>query len=161
MRRFVLAVLLVAIARPASAQLFEISSTHDSIVTSFGASAAYDPVHDCYFVVATVVDSGSQHKLIGRFLNRSGAALGTVTMDTFPVGGAVSAVTYSPDISDGAGGFGGFVVVWPSGGSIAAQGVAFPGRLVGSKATVTGPGFAPTRLAVAYSPVQRVCRSAS
>jgi hypothetical protein len=160
MRTLVLALLFFAAAQPASAQLFEISNTSNSTGFGFSGGAAYDPLHDCYFVSATVREGG-RDTLTGRFLNRSGAALGTVTIDTFVAPTDVqSAVTYSPDISDGAGGFGGFVVAWPSGGSMAAQGVAFPGRLIGSRATITGATFSgsnyPTKVAVAYSPVQRV-----
>ena len=156
MRVIIMTVLLIAFARPASAQLFEISSTSDPTNTGSFGNGAYDPVHDCYFIVAQTQTPEFSYQLTGRFLSRSGAILGTLTLDALASGWHPSAVTYSADISDGAGGFGGFVVVWASGQGLVAQRVGFPGRLVGSRAAIALPAFSPTKLGIAYSPVQHV-----
>jgi hypothetical protein len=61
----------------ASAQLYEASRSNDlSFGLGFGSGAAYDPIHDCYFVVSGV---GS---VTGRFISRDGATIGAVCRAT-------------------------------------------------------------------------------
>src|SRR5262249_10986910 len=103
-RAFAIVVLVLAISSSAAAQLFEIAHGNQPVLFTNEGAAAYDPVHDCYFVV-----SGGT----GRFVDRSGAILGVVVLDT---GAApLTRVVYSPDVSDGAGGFGGFLAIWQQG----------------------------------------------
>jgi hypothetical protein len=141
-------------ASPASAQLFEIARTDQSVVSTFGSDAAYDSVHDCYFVVSGFPE------VAGQFVDRAGRPLGpALTLDRSRAF-YVSPVVYSPDLSDGAGGRGGFMVIWSpesANNSLIAQVVSFPGRLVGTPRTI----FAASRSWITssdvdYSPVDRM-----
>jgi hypothetical protein len=148
---FVSAGLALCVASPASAQLYEVThSTDPSWGTGFGNGAAYDPVHDCYFVVS------GYRSVTGRFINRDGATIGTVTFDTRD-GTAIAEVAYSSDVSDGAGGFGGFLTIWTLRGvpGLFGQIVAFPVGLVGPPVTIraTQPGELELNAGIAYSPV--------
>ena len=70
---FVSAGLALCVASPASAQLYEVTQSNDpSWRPGFKSGAAYDPVHDCYFVVS------GEGSVSGRFINRDGATIGTV-----------------------------------------------------------------------------------
>ncbi len=148
--------------RPAAAQLFSASQGSEKMFTSPSARAAYDPVHDCYFEI-----TGSS-RLEGRFFDRAGRAVSGFLLIDAGEAAHVAAVVYSPDVSDGAGGFGGVVVVWShdviNGGSgerelLFAQIVSFPGRLVGTRRTIFAgtPMFSYVMSTdVAYSPTDRV-----
>ena len=151
---FVSTTLVLCVAAPASAQLYEVTrATDPSWRTGFGSGAAYDPVHDCYFVISGY---GSVN---GRFINRDGATIGTVTFDTRD-GTEIAEVAYSSDVSDGAGGFGGFLTIWTLRGvpGLFGQIVAFPVGLVGPRVTIraTQPGELELNGGIAYSPVHHV-----
>jgi hypothetical protein len=138
-------------AAPASAQLFEIARSSQPLNVAFSANAAFDPAHDCYFVVTR------EPAVTGHFIDRFGNIIGTVAFD--PRGGPyVSRVTYSPDVSDGAGGHGGFVVIFTLESAVVAQIVSFPGRLVGPPVPIYGGPTDPVfiiKADIAYSPVDR------
>jgi hypothetical protein len=155
MSAFVASVIVVC-AAPASAQLFEISRVDQSPVTDIASEAAYDPVHDCYFVIT------GNPTVAGQFVDRSGRPLGpTVTLDRRSFGGPSflnTRTVYSPDV---VGGQGGFLVIWSSRTkmevALLAAIVTFPGLLT------TGPqrvDFRPlvdiTGGGVAYSPTDHV-----
>jgi hypothetical protein len=146
--------IVLGAAPPASAQLFEIARTNTKVVSGISPAAAYDPVHDCYLVVS---GGGS---FSGRFVDRAGRMLGA----PFVIGAVppfiATAVTYSPDVSNGQGGVGGFVAVWnpQNTTTLVAQLVSYPGRLVGLPITImTGPvGVLFLEIAdIAYSPVSK------
>ncbi len=141
-------------AAPASAQLYEITHAVDPLARAgFASAAAYDPVHDAYFVV-----SGAE-TLTGRFIDRNGTTIGRVTLD--PSGDKEFAdVAYSPDVSNGAGGFGGFLTIWKTrfGPAVVGQIVSFPGSLVGPVITIrpTQAGEYEHKAGLAYSPLHHV-----
>ncbi len=123
-------------ASSASAQLFEIARSGQSPVSSMSSHAAYDPVHDRYLVVTGFPT------VIGQFFDRFGNAAGSSF--SLDIGSAlfVLRVVYSPHVSNGAGGFGGFVVIWSydHGQNVFAQIVSLPSGLVGARRTIfTGP----------------------
>jgi hypothetical protein len=152
-RTLAAALLTLVIATPASAQLFEVTRTTGPTGVSFELDAAYDPVHDCYFVV-----SSDGTGVIGRFLNRSGTTLGTVTLDTRRARFFTRAA-YSPDLPDGTGGTGAFLVIWNVNAvtGLLARRVVFPGVAVGPIVTIplNRTGF-PTKADIAYSPLHKV-----
>jgi hypothetical protein len=151
LRVLAVAALSLFISAAASAQIFEITHSIDPTGLSFEAGSAFDPVHDCYFIVST----GLPGPVTGLFLNRSGAVLGSVALAPGPA--RVARVAYSPDISDGAGGLGAFVAIWSSAEPVFGQAVAFPGRLVGPTVTISGAhGGVVSKAGIAYSPVHHV-----
>src|SRR4051812_1234403 len=96
--------LTLGLASSASAQLYEATRSNDpSFGVGLGSGAAYDPIHDCYFVVSGV---GS---VTGRFIRPDGATLGAVNLDARE---GFAVVAFSADIPDGGGGFGGFLTIW-------------------------------------------------
>jgi hypothetical protein len=146
------------LATPASAQLFEIASDSTPLADAFQNDAAYDPIHDTYFIVAGAPAT------IGQFFDRSARALGpALTLDP-QVSTFVASAAYSPDVSDGTGGHGGFLVIWSSRvGELFAQIVSFPGRAIGLPQRIfVNPhgtsGIVPeiTSSDVAYSPIDRI-----
>jgi hypothetical protein len=154
MQRAVLALVVAGMAlsaTPASAQLFEISRLDQSRAVSMATDVAYDPIHDCYFVI-----TGWPNVVTGQFLDRFGRTLGpTFTLGT-PDSFFVSATVYSPDVSDGAGGRGGFLAIWVAGnGEVVAQIVSFPGRLVGVPRPIFTAHGEFRSSDVAYSPTDR------
>ncbi|MEO7189839.1 MAG: hypothetical protein ABI051_02145 [Vicinamibacterales bacterium] len=121
-----------------------------------GHDIAYDPAQNILLAV------GTSAGIRGRFLDSGGGLVGAefdiAASPPFPVARAV----YSPDINDGAGGTGGFLVVWFSvfTKTIHAQVVAYPLGLIGPRQTVTTVGnvtggFYSVQLGLAYSPVSR------
>jgi hypothetical protein len=138
MKRRLLAFVVTAIvltSGSASAQLFEISRLDEARAVSMATDAAYDPVHDCYFMI-----TGWPDVVTGQFLDRAGRPAGpAITLSTTQQSFFVSATVYSPDVSDGAGGRGGFLALWVgASGQLVAQIVSFPGRLVGPATTIFG-----------------------
>ena len=142
----------------ASAQLWRASGTTaisrgtDSV---FGADAAYDPINNVYLVVMAEEDAARiNDRIAGRFIDRVGNPLGAEF--TIASGfGDLPRVVYGADVSNGAGGTGGFLVTWAdySTDRILARRVAYPGVLVGSVSTV-GTGYGTSELA--YSPTSQV-----
>jgi hypothetical protein len=136
---------------PAFAQPFEISRVSHSFGATMTTDVAYDPVHDCYFVIS------GDPMVKGQFVDRSGRPLGaSITLDTrrSPF---VSRTVYSPDVSDGAGGRGGFLAAWSptyNGGTVLVRLVTVRGGLVGSPRGIAS-GFI-VNVDAAYSPVDRV-----
>jgi len=139
-------------AAPAAAQLHAVTESNDpSFRIGYASSAAYDPVHDCYFVV-----SGGA-SVTGRFINPGGANIGAISFDARA---GFSAVAYSPDIRDGAGGFGGFLAIWSLSGlpGLFGQIVSFPRGPIGPPVPIrpTFPAAFEFKGGIAYSPVDHV-----
>jgi hypothetical protein len=148
----------------ASAQIFEISRSSEFVLESIFGDIAHDPVHDVYFVVSGVPVPTQRlidRVVVGRFIDRAGNALSAQIVLDSQHGFVVSQVAYSADVSDGAGGFGGFMVIWTNiaSRSVVAQIVSYPGRLVGPKVPIftAPPGLTGIMKAdIAYSPTDRV-----
>ena len=95
--------------------------------------------------------------MTGRFINHDGVTIGALSLDAregFP------AVAYSPDVSDGARGFGGFLTIWSLWGlpGLFGQIVSCPGGPVGPPVAIR-PTFPPGfefKGGIAYSPVNHV-----
>jgi hypothetical protein len=150
----VVALIVTAVAFRATlavAQPFEISRVTHSFGATMTTDAVYDPVHDGYFVIT------GDPMVRAQFVDRSGRPSGPpMTLDTrrSPY---VSRAVYSPDVSDGAGGRGGFLAAWSptfNGGTVLVQLVTVRGGLVGSPRAIAS-GFI-TSADAAYSPVDRV-----
>jgi hypothetical protein len=150
---FIGTTIVVSIAAPASAQLHEVTRSNDpSFPIGFAASgAAYDPIHDCYFVVSGFPS------VTGRFMNRDGVTIGALSLDARE---GFAAVAYSPDINDGAGGFGGFLTIWALRGlpGLFGQIASLPRGLAGPVVTIRSahPAWFDFKGGVAYSPVDHV-----
>jgi hypothetical protein len=149
-------------AGPAAAQL-NVSSTPISIAPSGPTDVAYDPVHDAYLYVGNISPMSSPPATGGAFINAATRVASSPFLIHANANGAlgISAV-YSPDVSDGAGGFGGFVVMWFEqlvagfNGPLQTQVVAYPGRLVGPRQTIVSSANQIWKVSGAYSPVNRV-----
>jgi PKD repeat protein len=130
---------------PAAAQLSRVGATVPVLtIATTGTYVAHDPKNDLYLVVqgygpvyGTFVDT-SGHPVTSSFIIHSFAD--GVTWGLLP------AVAYSPDVSNGAGGQGGFLVSWHQGvnapTSIYVAVVAYeaPSRLVTAPVVVSAPG---------------------
>lgn len=83
--------------------------------------------------------------------------IGTVLFDTRE-GDQIAEVTYSPHLSNSAGGFGGFLVIWNIQvvRGLFGQIVSFPVGKVGPLLTIRPPGEYELHAGIAYSPVDRV-----
>jgi hypothetical protein len=148
----VVAACLAMVARQATAQL---STPFPTVVIppATFSDVAYDPAHDAYLAVGS--DAGFTFTQ-GLFVDAPSHAART-PFTVFPVRVPITAATYSPDLSDGAGGLGAFLVVWPTATGINAEIVAYPGRVVGSPVNIDpGTVFTLSNIGVAYSPVGRV-----
>jgi hypothetical protein len=156
------AVLLLSPA-PASAQLSRVGGSI-AVKSGFirGTDTAYDPVNDVYLIVM------GNGPIYGIFVNPSGQPVtsaftifdGSTAFAHFP------RAKYSPDVSNGAGGQGGFLVAWHQGNTgvpnnVYVRIVAFgaPGRLVsGSQVISDGLEFGSrweSWPAIAYSRTSR------
>lgn len=148
------ALVLGALPDRAAAQLVSLGSGSTSTSTT-AAAVAYDPAHDAYLVARPGAGASAFADGDG---NLDGPSF-TVTAS-----GASLHAVYSADVSDGAGGTGGFLITWTDPGpfyfNVHAQIVAYPGRLVGPPVTVyqfTNPqGSGIFSTAAAYSPTERV-----
>jgi hypothetical protein len=120
-----------------------------------GVDTAYDPANDAYLVVT------GYGAVYGRFVNGSNQPI-SETFAIFDGGsgfGNLPKAEYSPHVSNGNGGQGGFLVVWVTGGSNTVQGriVALdaPGRLVSRVEVISdateGRPFMENRPVIAYS----------
>jgi hypothetical protein len=143
----------LALSVPASAQLTLLAS----VPGGGGGDLGYDPVHDAYFHVysGAIVLSAPPRTVfvpatVGVFVN----SVGTPVAPSFAVGppGNWVRTAYSPDVSDGAGGHGGFLVVESTGDRVSAQLIVYPGRPVGSPATLPS-SMGAQQVGVAYSTV--------
>lgn len=144
---------------PASAQLSRIGASVPTLQlggTWRGVDTAYDPGRDVYLVVT------AYGPVYGVFVNSSNERVSEVfAIDDGNTGfGHQPVAKYSPDVSNGAGGFGGFIVVWLNGAvgnSVRGRIVSLPapGRVVTSIQTISdssqGSAFFENRPAVAYS----------
>jgi len=154
----------LAVATPAAAQL-NVSSPISIRGSTGRQDIAYDPAHDAYLYVGDVGPLSAAPVTGGMFIDaatRVTAAPLLLQTDGYQT--LCIRAVYSPDVSDGAGGFGGFVVMWfeqPAppgiigiGGSMQVQIVAYPGRLVGPRRTVmNAPLFQVSMVSGAYSSV--------
>ena len=145
---------------PAFAQLFEIARAVPIAggATVLAADIAYDPVHDRYLVISEGPIGGAL-RIVGHFTDRTGRVVAG-PFDIAPHGW-LHRVAYSPDVSDGIGGRGGFVVITGDllaiAGELNAQIVSYPGRLVGSATMIFSapPNSATFKVDIAYSPTAR------
>jgi hypothetical protein len=151
---------IAAVVVPAFAQVSILSRTGPTIhtfqATAGGSSTdvAYDPQHGVYFAVA----DGTGH-VWGSFLDPQGNVIGAavqIDSNLSPSQSHRVIVVYSPHVSDGAGGSGGFLVVWTQNfqqtPAIISRVVAYPGTLVGPETPLPGAG----NVDVAYSPISRI-----
>jgi hypothetical protein len=100
---------LLVWAVPAAAQLGRIGNSPTLHATTIrGTDDAYDPVHDIYLVV------GGYGPVWGVFVNPFGDPIAAPFLINNPSGGFAHfpRVVYSPHVSNGAGGAGGFLVSW-------------------------------------------------
>jgi hypothetical protein len=156
----IVSLLLVAFAATAAGQL----NPYAPLVTALSWTSqdvAYDPAHDAYLYVSQFPPSASP-AMGGLFIN------GTTHVASAPfVIGAITSTAlsfravYSPDVSDGVGGLGAFVVMWSEGGccvngTLQAQIVAYPGRLVGPRTGIVSPAVQVRNLSGSYSSTSRV-----
>ncbi len=154
---------LVAIlmwAPPASAQLSRVGDNPNLGASPVrGTDTAFDPVNHVYLVVGSTAGN-TITPLFGVFTTASGAALTPPFQINNPGQHAhFPRVVYSPDVSNGAGGFGGFLVTWHGGlftNSVRARVVAYPNRLVSGEAEIPSSTFQEAGPSAAYSPVGQV-----
>jgi hypothetical protein len=141
---------------PAAAQLAAVSANPLAIASySKGTAAAWDPVNQVYLVVGGRA-AGTPLPLYGVFVAANGSPVtAPFQINTPGLHADFPRVVYSPDVSNGAGGFGGFLVTWNGGLipiSVHARVVAYPNRLVTGEMTIPGDSNIETGPAVAYSP---------
>jgi hypothetical protein len=151
---------LLGSAPPALAQLSRVGTNPDlGAVPVRGTDTAYDPVNDIYLVVGSTAGN-TMTPLFGVFSNTAGDPIAA----PFQVndGGLLAhfpRVIYSPDLSNGAGGFGAFLVTWHGGlftNSVHARVVAYPNRIVSADTTIPSQTFQEAGPSVAYSPSSHV-----
>jgi hypothetical protein len=147
-RRLASPIAIILCAVPCSAQIFTLGSAPTGIsLAQHATDSAYDPVHDAYLVVGE-----SQFSVQGVFVDALGRPFGP----PFQVASRLVAfgppsrprVAYSADLDDGAGGHGGFVVVFtqyactsvifcvPTTETLRTQAVLYPGRTLVSATSV-------------------------
>lgn len=158
---FVVGLLLLA-PTDGQAQLYPVGPTINTLFPGGmpwrGVDVAYDPQRDMYLVVTAYGPA------LGRFTDASGQPL----TDPFPIHtGSFShlpVVEYSPHVPDGAGGAGGFLVVWldsAHGDSVQARVVSYaaPSYLASGVQTISDPlqgvAYFENRPTVAYSRTSR------
>jgi hypothetical protein len=140
---------------PAFAQLSRIGANPLLIaVATRGSDSAYDPVNNVYLNVSAY---GS---VFGVFSNTSGDPVSSFQINSTNGFAHYPRVAYSPHVSNGAGGFGGFLVTWheSSGSSnfVNIRVVAYPDRLIGAQRVIPSPAtWWESGAAVAYSPVSQ------
>jgi hypothetical protein len=129
--------LLIAPA-PASAQLARVGDTILMLGGSGGRTTtdtAYDPASDVYLVLSA---SGP---IVGVFINAANQPVSNTFLvyDGLTGYGHNPRARYSPDIPNGVGGFGGFLVVWDNGAAANTIRGAFVSYFAGSGNVVTAP----------------------
>ena len=145
----------LSIVTPAAAQLSRIGSNPALIATGMrGTDSAYDPANGVYLVV------GAYGATWGAFTNTSGEVLSTFQINGSGGFAHFPRVAYSPHVSNGAGGTGGFLVTWHEGAGgdnlVHTRIVAYPNRLVTGITTIPSPGsWWEAGAAVAYSTSSR------
>src|SRR5215207_10624023 len=98
---------LVSISTPAFAQLSRVGANPLLFgATTRGTDSAYDPVNGVYLNVSAY---GSVY---GVFSNTSGNPVSSFLINSTTGFAHYPRVAYSPNVSNGAGGFGGFLVTW-------------------------------------------------
>jgi hypothetical protein len=126
-----------------------------------GTDTAYDPAHDVFLLV------GGNGPIYGIFVNAAGQPVSTgfTIMDGSLGWGHFPRAEYSPHVSNGAGGQGGFLVTWHH--NVGAPNYVFgrvvsfdaPGRLVSGIQMISdgeqGGSWWETGAAMAYSPTSR------
>ena len=132
----------------ASAQIARVGLTRTLFSGDFvlGPDVAYDPVNNVYLVLMPREDdTGGLGSLIGVFVDTIGIPVNPPFLIASNGRAGFTRAVYSPTVSNGAGGFGGFLVTWsePWGGSTTlpftySRIVAFPNRLVGTQKTLEG-----------------------
>ena len=126
--------LIILFATSATAQLARVGSSHlvDSVDFVMGADAAYDPVHQMYLVVQAREHTGTGGSVWGVFVDAAGVPAPSAFLIHSGGRANFARATYSPHVSDGAGGQGGFLVTWsePLTPGSFARIVSYPNRLV-------------------------------
>jgi hypothetical protein len=154
--------LLAGHASDARAQLAapdpaQIINTQD---TSFGSDAAYDPVNHVYFVVvAREQDATNLGSVIGVFRDTTGKISPPFVVHSGSRANFARAI-YSPDISNGTGGAGGFLVTWsePFTNATFSVTVTYPSGVVGTVNTLWSEYSGPVD--TAYSSVSHLFAAA-
>jgi hypothetical protein len=147
---------IATLAEPAAAQLTAPFPDVPTVGSTF-PDTGYDPKHDAYLVVGSVGATGST--TLGRFIDAA-AHSALAQFLVLSANSATCSTAYSPDLSDGVGGVGAFLVACYTSAGIITEVVAYPGRVVGSPVTAIPP-IIPLlslgeRVAMAYSSVDRV-----
>jgi hypothetical protein len=149
---------LLGIPGTASAQLYRvnggIATLHPGGVFR-GVDTAYDPANDAYLVIT------AYGPVYGIFTNAAGIPITETFLISNTSFGHFPNAEYSPHVSNGAGGSGGFLVVWNddfNGNTIRGRVVSLqaPGRVVGGLQSYSNPGvFFENRPVLAYSQSSR------
>jgi hypothetical protein len=145
-RVLVLACLVIGVAADAAAQLSRVgdarvANTQDTV---FGGDAAYDPVNHVYLVVMAREQGDTLlGSVLGTFVNTSGDLVGSPFVIRVGARANFARAAYSPDVSNGAGGRGGFLVTWtePFTGFTYSHLAAYPYGVVSSTVNVVNPGY--------------------
>jgi len=132
----------------ASAQIARVGLTRTLFSGDFvlGPDVAYDPVNDVYLVLMPREnDSDLFGSLIGVFVDSLGIPAQPPFLIASDGRAGFTRAVYNPSVSNGAGGFGGFLVTWSEPWGHATTSpftysriVAFPNRLVGTQKTIDG-----------------------
>jgi hypothetical protein len=147
-------------APPASAQLSRVGTNPNlGAAPVRGTDTAFDPINNVYLVVGSTAGN-TINPLFGVFANTSGVP---VTAPFQVNNGGQHAhfprAVYSPHVSNGAGGFGGFLVTWHGGlftNSVRARVVAYPNRVVSAEFEIPSSTFQEAGPSVAYSTISQV-----
>ena len=147
-------------ATPAWAQLARIGvNPYLGAVPVRGTDTAFDPVNNVYLVVGSTAGNNIT-PLFGVFADTSGNPITA----PFQINNAgqhahFARVVYSPHVSNGAGGLGGFLVTWHGGlftNSVRTRVVAFPNRIVSAEAEIPSQTYQEAGASVAYSTASHV-----
>ena len=141
---------------PAAAQLARIGVNPDTGAAPVrGTDTAFDPVNNVYLVVGATAGN-SFTPLFGVFVNPQGAPVTSPFQINNPNAHAhFPRAVYSPHVSNGAGGFGGFLVTWHGGlftNSVRSRVVAYPGTLVTPESEIPSQTFQEAGASAAYGP---------
>ena len=142
---------MLATVTPVAAQLTRIGTNPILLATGMrGTDSAYDPGNGVYLVV------GAYGQTWGAFTNTSGEVLSTFQINGSGGFAHFARVAYSPHVSNGAGGTGGFLVTWHEGSGgdnfVHSRIVAYPNRLVTGITVIPSPAtWWESGAAIAYS----------
>jgi hypothetical protein len=166
-----LVALILVSAAPATAQI-SVTTGNPLLYSGWvqGSASAWDPVHNVYLVVGA--PSNTAQPLVGVFTD----VAGDLVAGPFPInrGGVFSQfpwVAYSPNLPNGAGGVGAFLVTWHENGVmvngvetpetinyVQTRTVSYPAGAVGAQQSLVGPtgSFWLTAPMVKYSSISNI-----